>query len=496
MPLSLLPRKFQGRLLLTYLILTSLGLGGLILWTGLRLQGAVIDRAERDLKIQALLMSNALYEPLEKWRESKSLRRPSLDGLVHSYAQSAGGRVTIFSPSGQILISSDAAGISHVEEAAPEIVAALRGRTHGDVRQDARGQQERLFVAAPIRQEEGEYEGVVQLSIPTAQLYGEMRRTWVNLMTAGGVILVVTILVSLALARQVTRPIRSLTTVTQAMANGQLDQRVTVTGPEEIEHLGQTFNHMAQSVQEVFARQQAFVADAAHELRSPLASLALRIEMLQRHGLDAQGFAPHYLLQMEREVERLRRHVDHLLALARLDEDVALARSALDLAPVLYEIADEMTPQAQVAGVRLQMDVPAHLPAVMANAEATRIMVRNLLDNALQYTPPGGLVTLEATAEKQQPSAGGGVWWHANQPTEVIIQVSDTGVGIPADHLPHIFERFYRVDKARSRRQGGAGLGLALVRSIVEAHGGWIGVKSTVSQGTTFTIRLPLSPVP
>jgi len=201
MNLSLLPRKFQARLLLTYLILTSLGLGGLILWTGLRLQGAVIDRAERDLEIQALLMTNALYEPLEKWREGKGFRRPSLEALVHSYAQSAGGRVTIVSPSGHILISSDAAGISHVEEDAPDIVAALRGRTHGDVRQDAWGQQERLFVAAPIRQEEGEYEGVVQLSIPTAQLYGEMRRTWVNLMTAGGVVLVVTIPVSLAFAR-------------------------------------------------------------------------------------------------------------------------------------------------------------------------------------------------------------------------------------------------------------------------------------------------------
>ncbi|HXH10624.1 MAG TPA: ATP-binding protein [Alphaproteobacteria bacterium] len=496
MRLPLPPRKFQGRLLLTYLILTSLGLGGLILWTGLRLQATVLHRAERDLEIQALLMANALYEPLEKWREGKGFRRPSLDGLVHSYAHSAGGRVTIFSPSGQILMSSDAAGISHVEEDAPEIVAALRGRSHGDVRQDAWGQQERLFVAAPIRQEEGEYEGVVQLSIPTAQLYGEMRRTWVNLMTAGGVVLVVTILVSLALARQVTRPIRSLTTVTQAMANGQLDQRVTVAGPEEIKHLGHTFNRMAQSVQEVLARQQAFVADAAHELRSPLASLALRIELLHRHGSEATAFTPHYLSQMAQDVERLRRLVDHLLALARLDEGVALVRSPLDLAPVLYEIADEMTPQAQAAGVHLQMDVPPHLPAVMANAEAMRIMVRNLLDNALQYTPPGGLVTLEATAEKQQPSTPGGARLHANQPSEVIIQVRDTGIGIPADHLPHIFERFYRVDQARSRRQGGAGLGLALVRSIVEAHGGWIGVKSKVSQGTTFTICLPLSPVP
>ena len=119
MRLRLLPRKFQGRLLLTYLILTTLGLGGLILWTGLRLQAAVIGRAARDLEVQALLMANALYEPLEKWREGKGSQRPSLDSLVHSYAQSTGVRVTIVSPSRHVLVSSDAAVAPHGEDRSP-----------------------------------------------------------------------------------------------------------------------------------------------------------------------------------------------------------------------------------------------------------------------------------------------------------------------------------------------------------------------------------------
>jgi signal transduction histidine kinase len=494
MRLRLLPRKFQGRLLLTYLILTALGLGGLILWTGLRLQAAVMGRAARDLEVQALLMANALYEPLEKWREGKGFKQPSLDALVRSYAQSTGVRVTIMSPSRRVLVSSDAAVAPHGEDHAPEVVAALLGRTHDDVRQDAWRQDERLFVAAPIMKEAGELEGVVQLSLPTAQLYREMRRTWVNLLTAGGVVLVVTILVSVALARQVTGPIRRLTAVTEAMANGQLDQRLTVTGPDEIRRLGRTFNRMAQAVREVLTRQQAFVADAAHELRSPLASLGLRLEMLQRHGIDDRALTHHYLRRMGQEVERLRRLVDHLLALARLDEGGVLTRSPLDLAPILYDVADEMTPLAQAAGVRLRADVPVHLPAVTANAEAMRIMVRNLLDNAVQYTPAGGLITVEATAEGPRPPTASSTPALADQTSGIIIHVTDTGAGIPFEHLPHIFERFYRVDKARSRRQGGAGLGLALVRSIVEAHGGGISVKSTVGQGTTFTIRLPLSP--
>lgn len=173
---------------------------------------------------------------------------------------------------------------------------------------------------------------------------------------------------------------------------------------------------------------------------------------------------------------------------------MTLTRSPLDLAPILYEVADEMTPLGQAAGVHLQMDVPVHLPAVTANAEAMHIMVRNLLDNAMQYTPAGGLITVDATPEGSRPPTASNAPALGDQTSGVSIRVTDTGAGISAEHLPHIFERFYRVDKARSRRQGGAGLGLALVRSIVEAHGGGISVKSTVGQGTTFTVRLPLSP--
>jgi two-component system, OmpR family, sensor histidine kinase BaeS len=318
-----------------------------------------------------------------------------------------------------------------------------------------------------------------------------MRQTWIRLLTAGGVILAVTSLVSLVLASQVTEPIRHLTAVTDAMAGGILDQRVMPAGPDEIARLGRTFNRMAEYVRDMMTRQQSFVANAAHELRSPLTSLRLRIEMLQRHGSTNPELTQRYLYQMEHDVDGLRRLVDHLLALSSLDEGVMPALAPLDLAPILHELADELAPLAQAAGVRVRVDVPAHLPAVLANGDAIRIIVRNLLDNAIKYTPQSGLVTLQATTI-DQPRGTANAIVHDPQPSALLVQVTDTGPGIAADHLSHIFERFYRVDKARSRRQGGAGLGLALVRAIAEAQGGSVSVESTVDTGSTFTVRLPL----
>jgi two-component system, OmpR family, sensor kinase len=475
---KLLPRSLQARLLLTYLAVLLLGLGGLIAWTGGRLQEATLDRAEHDLSLQAQLIANALREPLEHPLDGGDFggyQGRSLDTLVQSYAAGTAGRVTILDAQNMVMNSSDNRVPTHREENHPEIVAARIDAEVRDIRWDEWRNEERMFVAAPIVADRGQGQWTIQLSIPMAPLSAEIQGTWLSLLVGGGAILVAAALASLLLARQIAGPIHSLTVSTEAMAAGDLDHQVQPAGPDEIERLGRSFNRMGLRVKDMLARQQAFVADAAHELRSPLASLRLRLELAQSRQPQS-NVADLDVPQMRRDVERLQRITDHLLALAALDEGEQLPRTPLDLAPLLYELADDLSPQAQRAGLSVQIDVPPHLPPVQANADQMRIVVRNLLDNAVKYTPTGGRITLSACSDKGS----------------LHVAVSDTGVGIPEDALPHIFERFYRADKARSRQHGGAGLGLALVRSIVESHGGDVRVESRLGNGTMFTIHLPL----
>lgn len=490
----LIPHRLRSRLLLTYVALTLLGLGGFIIWTGVRLQAAIVERAQHELQVQALLVANALYEPLDEWREGKERQRSSLASLVRSYAQRAGVRVTVLDARFQVLVSSDESVPPPGEHPYPELMAAQSGRVQSDIRRNRERHELRMFVATPVLGEKGEMAGIAQLSMSMTPLWHEVRQTWISLLSAGGMVLVMTTLASLILAHQVTGPIRSLTMVSEAIAAGRLDQQVTPSGPDEVARLGQTFNRMAGRVRELLARQQAFVANAAHELRSPLASLRLRLDMLHAHGADDPELRQRYLCHMAQEVGALQRLVDHLLALSSLDEGAMPSRTCLDLAPVLYDVADEMAPLAQAGGVQLHVDVPAHLPPVAASSHAMVMLVRNLLDNAIKYTPAGGHVTLSAAPAGRPPGTPRMAAVRDGPPSGAVIRVADTGPGIPAEDLPHIFERFYRVDKSRSHRQGGAGLGLALVRAIVEAHSGWVGMDSTLGKGSTFTVYLPLSP--
>src|SRR5262249_46819217 len=227
MRLPYLPRKLQTRLLLTYLVLTSVGLGGLIVWMGLRLQTAVRERAAHDLHVQALVIANALAEPFEQWQDTTSVDRQAFEALVRSYAHSVGARVTLISPTLRVLVSSDETVPVSVVQASPEIEAAWTGQALQDIRWDAWRQEQRVFVAASPSPEGPALDGSVHLSPPLAPLTREIPRPWRGLPPAGGVILAVTSVVSLGLAYQVTEPIRQLTAVTDAIAGGRLEQRVT-----------------------------------------------------------------------------------------------------------------------------------------------------------------------------------------------------------------------------------------------------------------------------
>ena len=468
-------RSLQGRLLLTFVTLTVFGLGSVSLLAGLRLTGQDLAHNQRDLQLQAETIANALRDPVGQGdRRAPGGGRP-LDTLISSYAQGIGGRVTLVDPQLNVTLSSDSAVPLHVQDAHSELIAARNGKPQSAIRWDEWRKEERLFVAVPVA-ERGQAFGFVQVSIPTAPSYAEMRQTWLTFLVIGGVVLLVTIAASTLIARQIAVPVRKLTATSEQIAAGRLDERVSPEGPNEIRRLGVVFNQMAERVQEMIAQQRAFVDNAAHELRSPLTSLRLRIEMLQTRGKGDAGLTQRYLGQMEREVGYLQRLVDHLLALASVENsDLAAPKAPLDLARILYDVTDEMGEVARQAGLALQTDIPEHLPTLEANAEQMNGLIRNLIDNAIKYSRRGGKITLTAKSGRDA----------------IEICVADTGIGIPAEALPRIFDRFYRVDAARSRKEGGAGLGLSLVRSIALAHGGRVEVQSRVNEGSVFTVVLP-----
>ncbi|PPS69436.1 MULTISPECIES: ATP-binding protein [Streptomyces] len=279
------------------------------------------------------------------------------------------------------------------------------------------------------------------------------------------------VLGALLLSRAVLRPVRAMTLAAGGLGEGDLGRRVPVSGRDEIAQLGRAFNRMAESIQAGEERQRRLTGDIAHELRTPLANLRGYLEAL-RDGIVEP--TPELLDSLHEEALLQQRIVDDLQDLA-LAEAGALTyhRVRVDLRELLEAAGTAHRAQADAAGVALRLEAPRPVD-VIADADRLRQVVGNLVGNALRATAPGGTVTLAL----------------ARHGDLAFLQVRDTGKGIPAEDLPHLFDRFWRADAARGRATGGSGLGLSIARQIVTDHQGTIAVQSTVGVGTTFTVTL------
>ncbi|HLZ23107.1 MAG TPA: HAMP domain-containing sensor histidine kinase [Ktedonobacterales bacterium] len=279
------------------------------------------------------------------------------------------------------------------------------------------------------------------------------------------------------------RPLRTMEQASRRIADGALSLRLEPPpAHDEIGNLARSFNIMVARLEETFARQKRFVADAAHELRTPLTALGGGLEMLLMGADRGDVEASRRLMRgMYAETERMRRLVEDLLTLTRLDEGRAgLRLERIELGPLLEDVTEQARQLAK--GQEIRCDVAEGLPPVRADADRVRQVLLNVVENALKFTPAPGNVELVARPAKND--AGGGV----------AVEVRDTGAGISADALPHVFDRFYRADPARARagtRPGGSGLGLAIAKSLVEAQGGTISIASKEGAGTAITIVLP-----
>jgi signal transduction histidine kinase len=294
---------------------------------------------------------------------------------------------------------------------------------------------------------------------------------------AGGIAAVVAVALSLLLAHQIAAPARALTVAARRLAAGDLRQRVSVRSHDEIGDLANAFNALSEALarQESLRRQMA--ADIAHELRTPLAVIQANLEAL----LDGvRPLSTEAIADIHQETQLLARLIADLRDLSLAEAGQLPLRCELtDLGKLAQASGTRFAPQAKAKDVELVVEVANDLPPANVDPDRIAQVLRNVLDNALRYTPVGGMVTVCV-----EPGA---------QPETVQLTVRDTGPGIPAEHLPNIFERFYRADQARSRVAGGSGIGLAVVKQIVEAHGGRVWVASRPGQGATFGLVFPIA---
>ncbi|MGB3693319.1 MAG: HAMP domain-containing sensor histidine kinase [Spirulinaceae cyanobacterium] len=279
---------------------------------------------------------------------------------------------------------------------------------------------------------------------------------------------------SYLISRRIMQPLKQMEEVTQKLAAGNLQERMPDTEIPELNQLGKSFNRMADSLEGVEQQRRELIGDMTHELRTPLTVVRGYLEELADGSIES---SPEVYLRLVRETKRLERLVNDLQELSKAEAGyLPIDLKPLPLLPLLKSLVARFADQLWEEGPTLQLDCPENLPPIVADIDRTEQVLVNLLGNALLYTEKGS-ITVRAWADNSY------VW----------IAVIDTGPGIAPENLSHVFERFWRADRSRSRHSGGTGIGLAIARHLVELQGGKIEVESELGEGSTFRFSLPIT---
>ncbi len=308
------------------------------------------------------------------------------------------------------------------------------------------------------------------------EIYENLHSIQVKILTWLVVVAALVLILSMFVMRLFTRPIGELSEGIRRMTGGDLSARVNVRGRNEFSELARAFNSMSEKIEALDKARSQFVSNASHELKTPLSTMKILIETLLYQDPVDPAMTKDFLGDVNKEIDRLNRIVSDLLTLVNMDSGgTKLNLADLSLNALLEEQVKRLLPLARENGIEINLEMKEEV-AVSGDSLKLQQVIYNVIDNAIKYTPRGGEVETTLTRSGKR----------------AVIRIADTGIGIPAEDLPHIFDRFYRVDKARSRATGGTGLGLSIVKQIVQIHGGDIRATSTEGKGTTFEIELPV----
>jgi two-component system, OmpR family, phosphate regulon sensor histidine kinase PhoR len=410
------------------------------------------------------------------------------EATARALETAAGGRITVVLADGKVLADSEANAEKMENHATrPEMARALRGETWSDIRRSATIGVSFLYVAVPIRG------GALRIAVPLSEIDRQIAQLRWKILGSTALAFLPALAVAAFLARFLSRRFSAISGYAAELARGNFRARLPEGDSSEFGQLAATLNetaaHLQQAVEQLESEhaelekvervRKDFVTNVSHELRTPLASIQGYTETLLDGAINDPKHNLRFLEIIRHNAERLTRITEDLLTLSRIEQK--RQKFEFDSHPVTMLLADAidlMRPIAEKNRIRLEIESAPEDAMVRCDSEAVSQILSNLMDNAIKYTHPGGCISVGARQD------GDYVEFH----------VRDTGIGIPEEDLPRLFERFYRVDKARSREMGGTGLGLSIVKHLVAAQEGTTRVESRVGEGSTFFFTLPLHP--
>lgn len=332
-----------------------------------------------------------------------------------------------------------------------------------------------MYVAVPIVSK-GRILGAVFISSSLEEIFSTIKGTMEKFMLLSFFSLAITAFISFVFADIISKPIEKLTEAVKRMAQGKFNQKVEVYGNDEISGLGRAFNLMTTKLDQVDKQRREFVGNVSHELRTPLSSIKILSESLIHQDHAPEEIYKEFLRDIDSEVDRLNKVIDSLLYLVDLEKEAIHLDYQLTYVNYLIEkVINSLRPLADKKNIKINFVEKIRTQVMLDKFKIQQALI-NIISNAIKYTPENGKIDIELDVDKDN----------------FTLKVKDTGIGIPEDELPFIFDRFYRVDKARDRKTGGTGLGLSITQQLIALHQGEIHVESVVDEGTTFFIVLPL----
>lgn len=472
-------RSLANQLLITYLLVITIALAAVSIWALVAIRKESVTDLQNTLEVEAVNLGLEIDNDLVL--DSNQARR-RIQAAVERRATKGNVSIVVVDKDGRLLSDSSPPMQGKNLSKEQEINEALAGVLSKSTRAEPSSNVNWLYVAYPVRSM-GETTGVIRVGVPLTDIEKRLKADLIVFLEIIFFTGVMTIFISLLLANRVNKPVKEMSALAKQISiSGDFSAFLPVSRKDEIGELCLSFNQMIGRLREQERMRQEFIANASHELKTPTMAIGSVVEAMMAGAAEDPKLRTQFLGSLERLSERLTNLIQDLLDISRLDSGAELAKDeTLLVSQLILDSVEPLKSAAEKKNITLSVQTAtegaSEDPKVFGNAiQLTRAVV-NILTNAIKYTPEGGTVTISSRLFGTD---------------KVSIKIQDTGSGIEPADLPHIFERFYRADKARTRETGGTGLGLAITRDIIARHHGTVEVESTVGKGSTFVMQLPV----